>query len=299
LAFLLAGSNVSSLKPLHEKYLRKIEAEVIDDDGDDDAIADRRPMIIYLGMDIAGLREFARGIDRASGHQLKTFQNHFRAHDERQDGFCDYIALGEIPAMNVSTNGISVRWRPRKYHNSTDCGLHAVLQYSMSTASRPLAALTRLNYQAFLSSPLCDTHNHCGWAAFEALDQLTNAYPNAHYVHGSSNYTVARMPPQEVMLFLRGITTRSYLPSMGWSRQGVRNLKDAYGHIQNLFDDHIKIIFSRRRELKYFHIDWDQDLRIGALGTYLNMKNITLDPLAKPPGVDPSLLAPPHRASNK
>jgi hypothetical protein len=238
----------------------------VDDDGDDDAIADKRPMIIYLGMDLAGLGEFAKGIDKESGHKLKIFQNHFKALDENNDGFCKYIERDELPAMNVSTNGISVRWRSRKYRDedktdsdskstdstarkftdTVDCGLHAVMQYSMSTGSRPLAALTRLNYQAFLSSPLCDRNNYCGWAAFEALDQLTNAYPNAYYVHGTSNYTVARVPLDVIKTYVYGFATRKYIESMmGLSRHGT-NLKQEFYNLQNLFDHHLNSFFDRR-----------------------------------------------------
>jgi hypothetical protein len=286
-ALLLAGCSVCSIKQNHMKLLN-IENRV-DDDGNDDAIVDERPMIIYLGMDAAGINEFGTAIALASGQRLKTFHNNFKAHIESHDGFCNYIERDTLPAINVSMNGISIPWHARQFHNSSYCGLHAAMQYSLSTGSRPLAALTRLKYQVFLSSQICDRSKYCGWAAFEALDQLINAYPNAYYVHGVSNQTLARMSIENIKSVLHGFMSRPIMRAFGWPKHGITP-KEAFDSLQNLFDSQILNLFARRRELKYFYIDWDrEELLIEALGNFLNMKNITLNHLPKPEGLNPLL----------
>lgn len=192
-----------------------------------------------------------------------------------------------IDAVKVGGNGTkTVVW-----HNIPEplphCFVGAIIQRALSNHLPPLYYLQEKGYRAFTQLDVCYPPQICMYPQFEAIQQITAAYPDAYYVH-TRRITVdahagswAAWNPGKWFghkaedSFLDRMKENGFLnafPSQSKNQSDLENLK----HFIRETTKETVAFFEKRPHLRFLDVIIEDPKAAEKVGTFLNMRNFTL-----------------------
>jgi hypothetical protein len=231
-------------------------------------------LIIQVGLPKSGTTSLMQGFD-----ELGVVGSHwwFPPHE------CNHSAVDPIRAVSVSTNYMPSRWD--HVPELSGCFLGTMIQKAIADGHKPFhyilqhGAHRNQSIQGFFQLDVCSvtpSHSFCRFPQVYALDQITEAYPNAYYImtkRKSLEEHIASMHAWGDMV--NRWKTHGYLdifPGQSSAKTLLENGMLAVAGMENI----TRNFFRSRFQLKYLEVCLED---VGADQQIAQFLNITTFPL--------------------
>ena len=186
-----------------------------------------------------------------------------------------------IPAVTVGGNSTPVHFWHEIPQKVFSCYVGMVVQRAIVRNQDPLHFMLKLGYTAFAQLDVCYPPNVCIHPQFEAIEEITNAYPRAYYIH-TRRITVdvhvgsltAWRPGFGGPLIdrMRSVGYLSMFPSQTPNQTDVDNLK----HFVREVTKETVQFFEHRPWLHFLDVAIEDPQAADKIGAFLHIDNFTL-----------------------